>query len=87
MGVIAGFLAIALGLALTVTGCAAPPAADVDAANAAVDTAVTGGADQYAAGSLKAAQDARAARDAELAAQDAKGIKADDRTREVAVAA
>ena len=87
MRVIAGFLAIALGLALTVTGCAAPPAAEVDAAKAAVDTAVTGGADQYAAESLKAAQDARAALDAELAAQDAKWFKSYDRTRELAVAA
>jgi len=87
MRVIAGFQAIVLGLALTVTGCAAPPAAEVDAAKAAVDTAVTGGADQYAAESLKAAQDARAALDAELAAQDAKWFKSYDRTRELAVAA
>ena len=87
MRVIAGFQAIALGLALTVTGCAAPPAAEVDAAKAAVDTAVTGGADQYAADSLKAAQDARAALDAELAAQEAKWFKSYDRTRELAVAA
>jgi len=87
MRVIAGFLAIALGLALTVTGCAAPPAAEVDAAKAAVDTAVTGGADQYAAESLKAAQDARAALDAELAAQEARWFKSYDRTRELAVAA
>ena len=87
MRVIAGFQAIALGLALTVAGCSAPPAAEVDAAKAAVDTAVTGGADQYAAESLKAAQDARAALDAELAAQDAKWFKSYDRTRELAVAA
>jgi protein TonB len=87
MRVIAGFLAIVLGLALTVTGCAAPPAAEVDAAKAAVDTAVTGGADQYAAESLKAAQNARAALDAELAAQDAKWFKSYDKTRELAVAA
>ena len=87
MRVMAGFPAIALALALTVTGCAAPPAADVDAAKAAVDTAVTNGADQYAAESLKAAQDARAALDAELAAQDAKWFKSYDRTRDLAVAA
>ncbi len=87
MRVIAGFLAIALGLVLTATGCAAPPAAEVDAAKAAVDTAVTGGADQYAAESLKAAQNARAALDAELAAQDAKWFKSYDKTRELAVAA
>ena len=37
--------------------------------------------------SLKAAQDARAALDAELAAQEAKWFKSYDRTRELAVAA
>jgi len=87
MRAIVGFRAIALGLALTVTGCAAPPAAEVDAAKAAVDKAVTDGADQYAAESLKAAQEARTALDAELTAQDAKWFKSYDRARELAVAA
>ena len=32
------FQTIALGLAITVTGCASPPSADVDAANAALST-------------------------------------------------
>ncbi len=35
MRVIVRFRAIALGLAITVTGCASPPNADVDAAKAA----------------------------------------------------
>ena len=87
MRVIVGFRAIVLGLALTVTGCAAPPTAEVDAAKAAVDKAVTDRADQYAAESLKAAQEARAALDAELAAQDAKWLKSYDRARELAIAA
>ena len=87
MRVIVGFQAIALGLALTVTGCAAPPTAEVDAAKAAVDKAVTDRADQYAAESLKAAQEARAALDAELAAQEGKWFKSYDRTKELAVAA
>jgi len=87
MRVIVGFRAIALGLALTVAGCAAPPAAEVDAAKAAVDKAVTDRADQYAAESLKAAQEAQAALDAELAAQQAKWFKSYDRAKELAVAA
>ena len=89
MRVIVGFRAIALCLALAIAaaGCGAPPAAEVDAAKAAVDTAVTNGADQYAAESLKAAQDARAALDAELAAQEAKWFKSYDRTRDLSVAA
>ena len=49
--------AIALALAITATGCGAPPTADIDAARAAVDKAVTDGAGQYAAESLKAAQE------------------------------
>jgi len=87
MRVIVRFRAIALGLAVTVAGCASPPTADVDAAKAAVDRAATDHADQYAAESLKAAQDARAALDAELKAQEGKLIKSYDKTKELAVAA
>jgi TonB family protein len=87
MRVTLGFGAIVLGLAITVTGCASPPAADVDAAKASVDAAVAGHADQYAAASLKAAEDARAALDAELKAQEGKWFKSYDKTRELAAAA
>ena len=72
MRVIVRFRAMALGLAIMVTGCASPPTADVDEAKASVDKATTDGADRYAAESHKAAQDARAALDTELKAQDAK---------------
>jgi TonB family protein len=81
------FLAIILGLAITVTGCSSPPSAEVDAAKAAVDKATTDRADQYAAESLKAAQDARAALDAELKAQEGKVFKSYDKTKELAIAA
>ena len=81
------FLAIILGLAITVTGCGSPPSAEVDAAKAAVDKATTDRADQYAAESLKAAQDARAALDAELKAQEGKVFKSYDKTKELAIAA
>ena len=87
MRVIARFRAIALGLAITVTGCASPPNADVEAAKAAVEKAATDRAGQYAAESLKAAQDARAALDLELKAQEGKWFKSYDKTRELAVAA
>jgi protein TonB len=87
MRVIVGFQAIALGLALLVTGCAAPPAAEVDAAKASVDKAVTDGAGQYAAESLKVAQEARTALDAELTNQADKWFKSYARTKELAVAA
>jgi protein TonB len=78
--------AIALGLAITVTGCAAPPAADVDAAKASVNSAATGGADKYAPDSLKAAQEAQTALDAELKAQDSKWVKSYDKAKELAAA-
>jgi hypothetical protein len=81
------FLAISLGLAIAVTGCASPPTAEVEAAKAAVDKATTARADQYAAESLKAAQDARAALDAELKAQEGKSFKSYDKTKELAIAA
>jgi hypothetical protein len=87
MRAIVRFQAIALGLAITVTGCGSPPQADVDAAKAALDTAATDRAGQYAAESLKAAQDAQAALDAELKVQEGKWFKSYDKTKELAAAA
>ena len=87
MCVIVRLGAIALGLAITVTGCAAPPNADVDAAKAAIDRAATDRAGQYAAESLQAAQDARAALDAELKVQEGKWFKSYDKTKELAIVA
>ena len=87
MRVMVRFRAIALGLAITLTGCASPPNADVDAAKAALDKAAADRAGQYAAESLKAAQDAQAALDAELKAQEGKWLKSYGKTKELAVAA
>ena len=87
MRVIVRCRAIALSLAITVTGCASPPNADVDAAQAALDRAATDRAGQYAAESLKAAQNARTALDVELKAQEGKLFKSYDKTKELAVAA
>jgi protein TonB len=79
--------AIALAVAMTAAGCGAPPSADIDAAKAAVDKAVTDGAGQYAAEAIKAAQDARAAIDAELKVQEGKWFKSYDKAKELAAAA
>ncbi len=77
--------AILLVLAFA-TACGTRPTAEIDAAKAALDNAsVTAG--QYAAESLKAAQETTAALDAELAAQDAKWIKSYDRARALAASA
>ena len=80
------FQTIALGLAITVTGCASPPSADVDAANAALAKAATDDAGQYAAASLQAAQEAKTALDEELKAQEGKWLKSYDKTKTLAVA-
>jgi TonB family protein len=80
-------LGVALGLAIIVTGCASPPAADVDAARAALDKATTERADQYAVESLKAAQDAQAALDVELKAQEGQWFKSYAKAKELAAAA
>lgn len=87
MRAIVRFRAIALGLAITVTGCGSLPNADVDAAKASLERAEADRAGQYAAESLKAAQDARAALDVELKAQEGKWLKSYDKTKELAVAA
>ncbi len=69
------------------SGCGAPPTADIDAAKTAIVDAGTAGAADYAAASLKAAEDAQAALDAELKAQEGKWIKSYDKAKELAVAA
>jgi TonB family protein len=78
---------LAIVLAIGLTGCASPPTADVDAAKAAVDKASADQADKYAAASMRAAQDARAALDAELKVQEGKMVKSYDKTKELAAAA
>jgi protein TonB len=80
-------LVIACTLAVAMTGCATPPSTDVDAAKASVEKATAAGASQYAPDSLKAAQDAEAALDAELKAQDAKWFKSYDKAKDLAAAA
>ena len=68
-------------------GCGAPPTAEADAARQSMASASSAGADKYAAASLKEAQTAQAALDAELKVQEEKFIKSYDRARELAVAA
>jgi hypothetical protein len=80
------FLVIALGLALTVAGCGAPPKADMDAAKAALDSATAAGAGEYAGASLTAAQDAQTALDAELKAQEGNWFKSYTKAKELAAA-
>ena len=87
MRAVVRFRAIVLSLAITGTGCASPPNADVDAAKAAVDKAATDGAGQYAPESLKAAQAAQAALEVELKVQEDKWFTSYDKTRELAAAA
>jgi protein TonB len=77
--------AIFLALAFA-TACSTRPTAEIDAAKAALNRASASAA-QYAPESLKAAQDANAALDAELAAQDARWIKSYDRAGELALSA
>jgi hypothetical protein len=56
----------AIGLA----GCAQPPSAEIDAASAAVQGAMSAGGSEYAASAMQAAQDAQAQLQAELKAQE-----------------
>ncbi len=84
MSVRSGFVILVLGLAAAAVGCGAPPTADVDAAKIALSAAVSAGARDYAAESLKAAEDAQAALDAELKAQEGKWFKSYDKAKELA---
>lgn len=74
-------------LIFVLAGCGAPPTAEADAARQSIASASSAGAEKYAAESLKAAQTAQAALDAELKAQEGKFIKSYDRAKELAVEA
>jgi hypothetical protein len=80
-----GVLVLVLGLAVTVVGCGSPPTADIDAAKAAIANAASTGASQYAADALKAAEEAQAALDAELKAQEGKMFKSFDKAKQLAI--
>src|SRR5262245_15857932 len=82
MVVIDRLSALLLVLAFT-SACGPRPTPEIDAAKAALDKASLTAA-QYAAESLKLAQDANTTLDAELATQDARWIKSYDRARELA---
>jgi hypothetical protein len=77
-------LALVLGLAVMTVACGAPPTADINAAKAAITAATTAGAGDYAAASLKTAEDAQAALDAELKAQEGKWLKSYDKAKQLA---
>jgi TonB family protein len=82
-----GIVILVLGLAVMTVGCGTAPTADIDAAKTAVASAASAGASQYAAESLKAAEEAQAALDAELKAQEANWFKSYDKAKELALAA
>ena len=84
---IRAFVVVLPMLIFALAGCGAPPTAEADAARQSMASASSAGADKYAADSLKEAQAAQAALDAELKAQEGKFIKSYDRARELAVAA
>jgi hypothetical protein len=65
-------LPVTLVAALFAVGCAKPPEAEIQAARAVLDSARMAEAADYAPQSLAAAEDAMAALDAELAAQQGK---------------
>jgi protein TonB len=84
---IRAFVVILLMLVFPLAGCSAPPTAEAAAVRQSMASASSAGADKYAAASLKEAQTAQAALDAELKAQEGKFMKSYDRARELAVVA
>ena len=77
---------LTLCLVLGVAGCGTPPEPEMNLAKANLDKAVAAGADKYARESLKAAQQAQAALDAELKAQEGKWFKSYGKTQDLAIA-
>ena len=87
MRVTVRFLAIALGLGITVTGCGFAARRRGGCGQGGRRQRRGQSREEYAPESLKAAQDARAALDVELKAQEGKWVKSYDKTKELAVAA
>jgi TonB family protein len=87
MRVRSGIVILVLGLAVAAVGCGAPPTADIEAAKTAATNAIAAGARDYAVVSLKAAEEAQAALDAELKLQEGKWFKSYDKAKELATAA
>ena len=81
------FVVVLPMLICVLSGCGSPPTAEADAARQSIANASSAGAEKYASASLKEAQTAQAALDAELKAQEGKLIKSYDRARELAAAA
>jgi colicin import membrane protein len=63
------WLVSGITLALLAAGCAEPPQAEIDAVNAALQEVQAGDAPEYAPDALRAAEDAKAALEAEIKAQ------------------
>lgn len=80
------FLVVALVFALGAAGCGSLPQSDIDLAKASLDKAAAAGADKYASGSMKAAQQAQAALDAEVTAQEGKWFKSYGKSQDLAIA-
>ena len=87
MRVIVRSLAIAVGLAITATGCASPPECGRGGGQGCRGQSHDRTRGRVSAESLKAAREAEAAVDVELKAQEDKWFKSYDKTRELAVAA
>jgi hypothetical protein len=81
-----GVLSLVLCLAVIV-GCSSPPKEDIDAANSSLEAARTAGAQDYAAESLQAAEQAKQQLDDELKVQDDKFFKSYTRAKELAASA
>jgi TonB family protein len=76
--------AVAVGVVTMAVGCGAPPDDDIAAARAALQKATAERAGQYAGESMKAAQEAQTALDAELKAQADQWLKSYERTAALA---
>jgi TonB family protein len=74
---------LVLGPAISIVACSTPPAAEIDAAKAAVDRAAAE-AGEYASDSVAAARKAGAELEEELKVQEARWVKSYDRAKELA---
>lgn len=76
---------LAIAVAFMVSGCASPPAQELDAAKAGIQGVAAAGAEKYAPEELKKLTDQLSAANDEIKAQEGKWFKGYDKAKEMLV--
>jgi len=79
----AGYLVLAIALAIMMVGCSKPPTQELDAASASIKDLASAGAEKYSPEDLKKLNDQVAAANDEIKSQEGKYFKSYDKAKEM----